>query len=1443
MKKLFTLLGLSLLALTSNAQTAVSLPGATDEVQATYDFDLTNGFTVEYRMYMHTLQNYNAGVTKGQGNLAGPIDTYVNSAGQFTVYIGDGVATNQINVGPLAAGQWYHIAITAAPGGACEVFIDGASAGTWTHPGLGNSANPLMIGDRHDNATNSNADYDNVRIWSGIRTATEISDYKDHCLTGDETDLEVLYQFETGTGTTVTDLATADGSQDGTIMGGGTWDTGFPCVGQCIVTEQTITQADYSAICSTSSPVTLSATQAGFYYTLRDDSDDSTIEGPLFADGSAMNFNTGNVTTTTTYNVLAEGNKTGLNFDGTSKYLNAPYIPEYSLTDFTVEAWVNTTQAAGGYHRVISKAVGGGQNYSLAINNGFAHIRFDGGSGNQAEGTTLINDGTWHHIAGVFDDAGNTISIYVDGVLEQQTPTTQTPFTGTEDLYIGRFSSGFTNYYQGEIDEARVWSVPRTIGEIAASMNTCLTGTEPGLVAYFPMNEGIGLVSTADNSINGNDAVMNSMIASDWIMGRDNCSCSAELTDMLTITINPIAEQTITQADYSACATADTIVTLASSESGINYYLRDDADDSILDGPVVGTGASIDLDAPAITATTSYNVIATSNLATALDFDGGDDVITLGNTLSSDLTGLTTFTAEANVNSANTTGLGIIAGNYNYPTNNNQMQFLIRRASSRYQFYLDDGTGYTGIQTALGVVTPGVWQHVAGTWDGTTIRLYVDGVELASDASMTGPGLPATANEVVLGDNSINESFAGSIDEVRVWNITRSPAEINAEMTNCLSGSETGLVALYGMNDGTGSSTVSDLTGNGYDGTLTNMDPATDWIVANICSNCELELADQLTITINALPTVDAGVDIELCDDGTDTLVNGSGADTYTWDNGITNNTTFSPSLGTTTYTVTGTVTATGCQNSDVMDVTVNALPTVNAGVDQTECENTMVTLTGTGTADTYAWDNSVIDATPFTSPNGTTQYIVTGEITLTGCENTDTVDVTINDAPTITNITDIQLCAGLTDTTLTAMGTGDTYTWDNGITNGVQFTAPAGLTTYTVTAEITATACQATDDVDISVGTLPTVDGGLDQTACEGTAITLTATGTGDTYDWNNGAADATPFIPAIGATEFIVTATITATGCTLTDTVDVLINPAPVFQANASETDICLGDSTQLFGSGTDIYTWSSGLNDMDYVSPSITTTYAVTGETLLGCTGVEAVTVTVHPALIIDAGLDTAICENTSYILTGSGGDSYTWDNGVTDGVAFTATTVGSTVYTVTGTNLIGCSSTDEVTITVIEAPVISAVVVHENLGSDGSIDLTITGGTGTYSFNWANAPNDEDIIGLTAQDYMVTVSDGNCSTDSTFTIVNVAGLSEDALAFNVYPNPTQGEVIVELTKDYKSAVLNITDAAGRLVYTNTVNNNKLILDLSNYEDGIYLMTLSTNEGNIVKRIVKQ
>ncbi|MBC3759099.1 VCBS repeat-containing protein, partial [Hyunsoonleella sp. SJ7] len=216
-------------------------------------------------------------------------------------------------------------------------------------------------------------------------------------------------------------------------------------------------------------------------------------------------------------------NNYALDFDGADDYVVAPHNVSTTLNSFTVEAWISTTQSSP-YARIITKPVNGGQNYSLLLNNGKPHIRYDeaAGTGKHVEGTVSINDGQWHHLAGVYYSITNTLELFVDGISVGTTITSGTPVTGNEGLFIGRFSSLYDGYFNGKIDEVRVWNVNRSDSQINEFMNKSLVGDELGLVAYFDFNEGTSTVAN-DKSDNANNGTLTNMDeATDWASDAPN---------------------------------------------------------------------------------------------------------------------------------------------------------------------------------------------------------------------------------------------------------------------------------------------------------------------------------------------------------------------------------------------------------------------------------------------------------------------------------------------------------------------------------------------------------------------------------------------------------------------------------------------------------------------------------------------------------------------------------------------------------------------------------------------------------------------------------------------------------------------------------------------------------------------------------------------------------
>ena len=552
----------------------------------------------------------------------------------------------------------------------------------------------------------------------------------------------------------------------------------------------------------------------------------------------------------------------------------------------------------------------------------------------------------------------------------------------------------------------------------------------------------------------------------------------------------------------------------------------------------------------------------------------------------------------------------------------------------------------------------------------------------------------------------------------------------NISWTGTASGSATGVPMPY---------TITGLAAGSY--TITYTD-------GNGClSNTLIQsLADP-----SAPPVVATG-STTICD-GASVSIAASGATTYSWDQGVGAGATqtVSPST-TTTYTVTGTTA--GCTATDVVTVTVNPVPTVVANGTTAICDGASVTISGSG-ATSYSWDQGLgAGASQTVSPTSTTTYTVTG--TTGACSNTDQVTITVNPIPSVTGIGTTTICEG-GSVNINATGA-TTYSWDQGLGAGAsQTVSPTTTTSYTVTG--TTSGCTATDVVTVTVNPVPTVVANGTTAICAGTSVTISGSGA-TSYSWDQGlGAGASQTVSPTSTTTYTLTGT--TGGCSNTDQVTITVNPIPTVTGIGSST-ICEGSSLNINATGAATYMWDQGLGAgaSQTVSPTVTTSYTVTG-TSAGCSNTDVVTVTVNPVPTVVASGTSTICEGASVTISGSGATTYTWDQGLGAGASQTVSPTSTTTFTVIGTSA-GCSSTDQVTITVNPIPTVTAI--GATTICDGS--STPLNATGAASYSWDQG------LGTGASQ---TVSP---STTTTYTVTGTsAGCSNtDQVTITVNPSPT-------------------------------------------------------------------
>jgi hypothetical protein len=598
---------------------------------------------------------------------------------------------------------------------------------------------------------------------------------------------------------------------------------------------------------------------------------------------------------------------------------------------------------------------------------------------------------------------------------------------------------------------------------------------------------------------------------------------------------------------------------------------------------------------------------------------------------------------------------------------------------------------------------------------------------------------------------------------------------------------------------------------------------------ANGCTNTA-----STTVTVNPLPVVTAtATDNDVCIGDMITL-NGGGAVSYTWDNGATDNVAFA-AMDTTMYTVTGTD-ANGCVNTASTTVDVNPLPVVTAtATDNEVCAGDMVTLNGGG-AMSYAWDNGATDNVAFAAMD-TTMYTVTGT-DVNGCVNTASTTVIVNPLPMVTaTSSNDTVCAG--DSVMVMGGGATSYTWDNGVTDNVNFAAMS-TTLYTVTGT-DVNGCMNTDTVTVHVNALPMVTAtSSNDTVCAGDSVMVMGGGA-TSYTWDNGVTDNMNFA-AMSTTLYTVTGT-DGNGCMNTDTVTVHVNALPMVTAAASDDTICAGDTIVVMGGGAMSYTWDNGAMDNVSFAPAATTLYTVTGTDMNGCMNTASTNVTVNalPAVTASASDNTA-CAGEMITVNGGGAATYSWNNGVTDNVAFTAF---SGTFVVTGTDANGCVNSDSTIVVVNSLPIVTFSPLPVDTLCLNSLPMILTGGSplgGVYSGAGVTAGSFDPFaagVGLIPVTYTYTdVNSCSASASQNVQVLTCVGVEENVFAsdVNIYPNPANGAFNISISNaSFTEMVISIIDIQGKEVFNMVENNitsqyNKQI-NIDQLAKGMYYIRLNT------------
>ncbi|NOQ28175.1 MAG: hypothetical protein GQ564_22665, partial [Bacteroidales bacterium] len=637
----------------------------------------------------------------------------------------------------------------------------------------------------------------------------------------------------------------------------------------------------------------------------------------------------------------------------------------------------------------------------------------------------------------------------------------------------------------------------------------------------------------------------------------------------------------------------------------------------------------------------------------------------------------------------------------------------------------------------------------------------------------------------------------------------------------------------FSWDNGDDTQNISGLVGDIYNLTATDANGCMEFDIALIDEPDEIVISSAL-FEPTCASNNDGVIDV--------TVSGGAYPYNFEWNNGASSEDISNLVAGIFDFKITD---ATGCSDSLSFELTEpEILSMVISSIDPAcadETSGSALAVVSGGTAPyLFNWSNGATTSSNDNLLTGNYELTVTD---INGCEITDSTEL-INPEPlavilTAANPTCVGICNGSITTEVTGGIAPYSYSWSNGMSTANLSDLCEDSYELTVT---DANGCSKVVSQELNWGTAITGTINISDVTCTGMcngyAIAMGTGGDGSfTYQWSDGQNGSfrTNLCPDI----YNVTIT-DGQGCelNLTDTVKA---PEPILINGVTIDASCKGEAngsislTVTGGTPEYTYQWNSGQTTRD-LTDVIAGNYIVTVHDANGCNAVKNFSLT-EPATSISAtGTTTNInCFGNatgSINLTVNGGTApytYNWSNGsATQNIA----NLVAGTYSVTISDANACELIKEFTITEPDAA-ISATGITTDINcfgdTTGSVDLTVTGGTAPYSYNWSNGSTTQNIANLTVGTYSVTISDSNaCELIKEFTI------AEPAAAISATGTTTDINCFGDSTGS-----VNLTVIGGTAPYTYNWSNGSTTQNIANLTVGTYSVTISdSNACELIK-----
>ncbi len=531
-------------------------------------------------------------------------------------------------------------------------------------------------------------------------------------------------------------------------------------------------------------------------------------------------------------------------------------------------------------------------------------------------------------------------------------------------------------------------------------------------------------------------------------------------------------------------------------------------------------------------------------------------------------------------------------------------------------------------------------------------------------------------------------------------------------------------------------------------------------------------------IRIDALPELQASIaSPEICL-GSSTTITVSGADTYTWApaeglNTTTGSEVIATPTKTTTYTITGTNSETGCSSTTTVTIIVNEPPKVTVTTDIAEiCVGQGQAILSASGADRYEWApasglSATTGANVTATPSETTTYTVTGFDDKTGCSTTTEVTINVNPLPEVSAGPDITVCNQPVATKLQGSPAGGKWSGEHVTADGT-FTPPTETGVYTLTYTFTnQNGCTNYSTMQVTVNEAPVADAGQDMTVCLNSgSFDLQANLEGGKWNGSELLTEEGTFTPSKAGT-YILTYTYGEGSCKTTDQVSITVNELPQAPTVLAVAPLCPGFGTTLQVKAPvgniawyDAATGGTLLgNGPVFETPAldVTTTYYVETTIEGGCTSVRTpVKVTVRPATPAPTVAPVTLCGPGSGATLVAQGNAtvYQWFDAAEEGnLVHTGRSFGIASVSESKTYYVqavieGCiSPRTAATITVLDVITDNTITEVAEICAGQTpamlVGSTPTGGDNNYTYYWESSTKSategfSKVEGATAKD---------------------------------------------------------------------------------------------------------